>query len=141
MKRNLTLRNNILFGNPFQESFYWEIIKACAMTRDLGILANGDQTELGENGSNVSGGQKQRIGLARAAYHNGDIVLLDDSLSAVDAHVGQHIFDNLIGPNGLLREKTRIFATHSLGFLDKVDRVVVMENGRILDLVCQLILI
>lgn len=56
-------------------------------------------------GINLSGGQKQRISLARSVYSNADIYLLDDPLSAVDAHVGKHIFDNVIGPNGLLKEK------------------------------------
>lgn len=61
------------------------------------MLANGDQTEIGEKGINLSGGQKQRISLARAVYADTDLYLLDDPLSAVDSHVGKHIFDNLIG--------------------------------------------
>ena len=56
-------------------------------------------------GINLSGGQKQRVSLARAVYQNNDIYLLDDPLSAVDAHVGKHIFDRVIGPEGLLRNK------------------------------------
>ena len=57
----------------------------------------------------MSGGQKQRVSMARAVYFNADIYLLDDPLSAVDAHVGKHIFDNVIGPKGLLKNKVRIF--------------------------------
>ena len=59
-------------------------------------------------GINLSGGQKQRISLARAVYNDADIYLLDDPLSAVDAHVGKHIFEQVIGPNGLLKNKTRL---------------------------------
>ena len=65
-------------------------------------------------GINLSGGQKQRISLARAVYNNADVYLLDDPLSAVDTHVGKHIFDNVIGPNGLLKNMTRLM----VGFLN-----------------------
>ena len=58
-------------------------------------------------GINLSGGQKQRVSLARAVYFNTDIYLLDDPLSAVDSHVGKHIFDKVIGPQGLLKEKVK----------------------------------
>ena len=67
-------------------------------------------------GINLSGGQKQRISLARAVYNNADIYLLDDPLSAVDAHVGKHIFDHVIGPNGLLKDKTRLMVRTILIF-------------------------
>ena len=78
---------------------------------------------------NLSGGQKQRVGLARAAYQNADIVLLDDPLSAVDAHVAKHLFNKLLGPTGLLKNKTRILVTHNLGFLHKMDSILVMDEG------------
>ena len=78
---------------------------------------------------NLSGGQKQRVGLARAAYQNADIVLLDDPLSAVDAHVAKHLFEKLLGPTGLLKNKTRILVTHNLGFLHKMDSILVMDEG------------
>ena len=74
---------------------------------DLEILPSGDMTEIGENGVNLSGGQKQRVSLARAAYHNADIVLLDDPLSAVDAHVAKTLFDKMIGNTGMLKHSTR----------------------------------
>ena len=80
---------------------------------------------------NLSGGQKQRVGLARAAYQNADIVLLDDPLSAVDAHVAKHLFEKLLGPAGLLKDKTRILVTHNLGFLHKMDSILVMDEGYI----------
>ncbi|CAJ0961702.1 unnamed protein product, partial [Ranitomeya imitator] len=83
------------------------------------------------SGVNLSGGQKQRVSLARAVYNNADLYLLDDPLSAVDVHVGKHLFDKVIGCNGLLKNKTRILVTHSLTVLPLVDLIVVMEDGRI----------
>ena len=103
--QNESVRNNITFGNEYSEEKYNRIVDACALKSDFGILAAGDETEIGERGINLSGGQKQRVSLARAAYNDTDIYLLDDPLSAVDAHVGKHIFNNLIGPNGLLKNK------------------------------------
>jgi ATP-binding cassette, subfamily C (CFTR/MRP), member 1 len=93
------------------------------------MLPNGDQTEIGERGITISGGQKQRLNIARALYFDADIVLMDDPLSAVDAHVGRHIFDNAI--LGLMRNKCRILATHQLWVLSRCDRIVWMESGKI----------
>ncbi|KAG0440557.1 hypothetical protein HPB47_016252, partial [Ixodes persulcatus] len=77
----------------------------CALQSDLSVLPGGDMTEIGEKGINLSGGQKQRVSLARAVYSDTDIYFLDDPLSAVDSHVGRHIFENVIGPNGALKNK------------------------------------
>ena len=96
-------------------------------------MPGGDKTEIGEKGINLSGGQKQRVSLARAVYSNADIVVLDDPLSAVDAHVGKHIFDSVIGPNGLLKEKTRVFVTNSLSFIPECDNIVYLNEGKIED--------
>lgn len=93
------------------------------------MLPGGDETEIGEKGINLSGGQKQRISLARAVYADADIYLLDDTLSAVDAHVGKHIFDNVIGPNGLLSKKTRFLITHGVSFLPVANEIIVMKEG------------
>ncbi|XP_064379482.1 multidrug resistance-associated protein 1-like isoform X3 [Dromaius novaehollandiae] len=82
-------------------------------------------------GVNISGGQKQRVSLARAVYSNADLYLLDDPLSAVDIHVGKHLFEKLIGPSGLLKSKTRILVTHNLTLLPQTDLIIVMEEGRI----------
>ena len=90
------------------------------------MLPAGDRTEIGEKGINLSGGQKQRVSLARAVYSNGSVYLLDDPLSAVDAHVGKHIFEQVIGPKGLLRNKTRVLVTHGVSFLQQMDQIVVM---------------
>ncbi|XP_054363501.1 multidrug resistance-associated protein 1 isoform X3 [Mirounga angustirostris] len=82
-------------------------------------------------GVNLSGGQKQRVSLARAVYCDSDIYLFDDPLSAVDAHVGKHIFENVIGPKGMLRSKTRLLVTHSISYLPQVDVIIVMTGGKI----------
>lgn len=93
------------------------------------MLPNGDATEIGERGITISGGQKQRLNIARAIYFDADIILMDDPLSAVDAHVGRHIFDNAI--LGLLKDKCRILATHQLWVLNRCDRIIWMDQGRI----------
>lgn len=129
--QNATLQDNITFGRPFKKEFYNQVIEACALRADLAMLPGGDQTEIGEKGINLSGGQKQRVSLARAVYSQADIYLLDDPLSAVDSHVGKHIFDNLIGENGLLAGKTRLLVTHAVIYLPKVDEIYVIVNGEI----------
>ncbi|VDN33674.1 unnamed protein product [Gongylonema pulchrum] len=92
--QNLSLMDNILFGAPLDSERYAAVLEACALVPDLATLPAGDQTEIGEKGINLSGGQKHRVSLARAVYADTDIVLLDDPLSAVDAHVGRHIFNH-----------------------------------------------
>ncbi|KAF9344624.1 hypothetical protein BGX26_004099, partial [Mortierella sp. AD094] len=128
---NATVRDNILFGKPFDQTKYDQIIHAAGLRPDLEMLAAGDQTEIGERGINLSGGQKQRVSLARAAYQDADIYLLDDPLSAVDAHVDQHLWHNLIGPDGLLKDKTRLLVTHGIHHLDNVDQIVVLKDRAI----------
>ncbi|XP_053196098.1 multidrug resistance-associated protein 1-like isoform X2 [Scomber japonicus] len=129
--QNATLKNNILFGQDRKEGWYHRVVEACALLPDLDILPAGDATEIGEKGLNLSGGQRQRVSLARAVYRKSDVYLLDDPLSAVDGHVGQHIFDQVIGPKGLLKDKTRVLVTHGLRYLTKADLVLVMEGGQI----------
>ncbi|KAI2577352.1 ATP binding cassette subfamily C member 1 [Homo sapiens] len=129
--QNDSLRENILFGCQLEEPYYRSVIQACALLPDLEILPSGDRTEIGEKGVNLSGGQKQRVSLARAVYSNADIYLFDDPLSAVDAHVGKHIFENVIGPKGMLKNKTRILVTHSMSYLPQVDVIIVMSGGKI----------
>uniref|UniRef100_A0A7N8YLG0 ATP-binding cassette, sub-family C (CFTR/MRP), member 3 n=1 Tax=Mastacembelus armatus TaxID=205130 RepID=A0A7N8YLG0_9TELE len=129
--QNATLRDNILFENPYNEQKYHSVLEACALTFDLEVLPGGDMTEIGEKGINLSGGQRQRVSLARALYSDADVYLLDDPLSAVDAHVSKHIFENLIGPEGLLKGKTRILVTHGISFLPQVDNIMVMVEGQV----------
>ncbi|KAL6600247.1 hypothetical protein LY90DRAFT_660286 [Neocallimastix californiae] len=127
--QNATVRDNILFGKEYHEEYYKKVIDICALTHDLEIFPDGDMTEIGERGINLSGGQKQRINLARAVYFNSDIILMDDPLSAVDAHVSRTLFDNCI--HGALADKTRILVTHQLHVLPRVDYIIVMKGGRI----------
>ncbi|KAL1957525.1 hypothetical protein VTO42DRAFT_5751 [Malbranchea cinnamomea] len=127
--QNATVKDNILFGKEYDEKWYNQVVDACALRADLEMLPAGDRTEIGERGITVSGGQKQRLNIARAIYFNADIVLMDDPLSAVDAHVGRHIMDQAIC--GLLKDKCRILATHQLHVLHRCDRIILMNEGRI----------
>ncbi|KAF9183410.1 hypothetical protein BGZ50_004257 [Haplosporangium sp. Z 11] len=128
---NATLKDNILFGKELDQERYDRIVMSAGLTQDLKMLPAGDQTEIGERGINLSGGQKQRVSLARAAYQDADIYLLDDPLSAVDAHVDQHLWQNLIGPNGLLKDSTRLLITHGIHHLSEADQIVVFKDGTI----------
>jgi ATP-binding cassette, subfamily C (CFTR/MRP), member 1 len=123
-----------LFGKKFSRGLYDKVLDGCALHDDLAILTDGEETEIGEKGINLSGGQKQRINLARAVYSNRDIYLLDDPLSAVDSHVGKHIFNKVIGPKGLLSKKTRVLVTHGVSFLPLADLILVMDNGNITEM-------
>ncbi|XP_010213932.1 PREDICTED: canalicular multispecific organic anion transporter 2 isoform X1 [Tinamus guttatus] len=129
--QNATLKDNILFGQTRNEQKYQNVLEACALKTDLEVLPGGDQTEIGEKGINLSGGQRQRVSLARAVFSNADIYLLDDPLSAVDSHVAKHIFDRVIGPDGVLKGKTRILVTHGISFLPQVDHIVVLVDGKV----------
>jgi ABC-type multidrug transport system fused ATPase/permease subunit len=126
--QNATVRDNITFGHDFNYEEFERVIKACSLDHDLQNLPHGSFTEIGERGINLSGGQKQRVSLARAVYSGGDIVLLDDPLGAVDAHVGAHIMEHAIC--GLLKDKCRILVTHQLQVLPRCDKIVIMDNGR-----------
>ncbi|RKP17331.1 hypothetical protein ROZALSC1DRAFT_30847, partial [Rozella allomycis CSF55] len=127
--QNATLKNNVLFGQEYNEEKYKECLHYCALEKDLEILPDGDETEIGEKGINLSGGQKQRVSLARAVYFGADIIFLDDPLSAVDAHVGRFLFEKCI--KGVLSDKTRILVTHQLYFLPECDYIIFMKGGRI----------
>uniref|UniRef100_A0A671TJS5 ATP binding cassette subfamily C member 12 n=1 Tax=Sparus aurata TaxID=8175 RepID=A0A671TJS5_SPAAU len=126
-----TVQENILMGEPFNQAKYDRVVDVCSLRPDLEILPYGDQTEIGERGLNLSGGQKQRISLARAVYSNKDIFLLDDPLSAVDAHVGKHIFEECIKKE--LHGKSIILVTHQLQYLEFCDDILVLEDGEVLE--------
>uniref|UniRef100_A0AAQ5XCT5 ATP-binding cassette, sub-family C (CFTR/MRP), member 12 n=1 Tax=Amphiprion ocellaris TaxID=80972 RepID=A0AAQ5XCT5_AMPOC len=126
-----TVQENILMGKPLDQAKYDRVVDVCSLRADLKILPYGDQTEIGERGLNLSGGQKQRISLARAVYSDKDIFLLDDPLSAVDAHVGKHIFEECIKKE--LQGKSIILVTHQLQYLEFCDDILVLEDGEILE--------
>ncbi|XP_077285786.1 multidrug-Resistance like Protein 1 isoform X3 [Arctopsyche grandis] len=129
--QNCTLQDNILFGKSLDKTLYNSVVDACALKQDLDMLPGGDQTEIGEKGINLSGGQKQRVSLARAVYCDNDVYFLDDPLSAVDSHVGKHIFEHVIGPSGILKKKTRLLVTHGITYLPGVDNIIVLKDGHI----------
>uniref|UniRef100_A0A8C3L2L3 ABC-type glutathione-S-conjugate transporter n=1 Tax=Chrysolophus pictus TaxID=9089 RepID=A0A8C3L2L3_CHRPC len=132
--QNASVEDNILFGKEMDETWFNRVVDACALQPDLESFSAGQKSEIGEKGINISGGQKQRISLARAVYQRSSIYLLDDPLSAVDAHVGQHIFEHVLGPNGLLKDKTRVLVTHMISVLHQVDNVVVLVDGMIAEI-------
>ncbi|NWU95688.1 MRP1 protein, partial [Upupa epops] len=129
--QNASVEENILFGKDMDETWFNRVIDACALHPDLESFPAGQKSEIGEKGINISGGQKQRVNLARAVYQKASIYLLDDPLSAVDAHVGQHIFEHILGPNGLLKDKTRVLVTHAINILPQVDTIVFLVDGTI----------
>jgi len=142
---NATVKANILFSHandPVNEVKYKRAIECCALTHDLEMLPAGDQTEIGEKGITLSGGQKARVALARVVYHGADISLIDDALSAVDAHVAKHIFEECItkelleGHGHCSEKRSVILATNALQHLNhpRVDKIVVLKEGRIVEI-------
>uniref|UniRef100_H2ZGG5 Uncharacterized protein n=1 Tax=Ciona savignyi TaxID=51511 RepID=H2ZGG5_CIOSA len=129
---NATVRENIIFGSTYNKILYKKVIYACGLEQDFNILPSRDLTEVGERGLNLSGGQKQRISLARALYSDRDLYLLDDPLSAVDAHVGKHIFFEAIFTFLKSRGKTILFVTHQTQYLLHCDKVFLMKNGTLI---------
>ncbi|KAI8834848.1 P-loop containing nucleoside triphosphate hydrolase protein [Chytridium lagenaria] len=131
--RNATIRENILFGEPYHPERYSKVVRACALETDFKNLECGDLTEIGEKGSiNLSGGQKQRISLARAVYSPATYILLDDPLSAVDAPTAKHLLHHAI--LRLLRGQGRtvLLVSHATNLvLPHADHVVVVRNGEI----------
>ncbi|KAG0201383.1 hypothetical protein BGX28_005784 [Mortierella sp. GBA30] len=124
-----TIKSNILFGSRFDQERYKKVIKACELTRDLSLFPDGDETIIGEKGVTLSGGQRARVSLARAAYRDSDVYILDDPLSAVDPKVGRALFENCI--NGLLKGKARVLVTHQLQYIKDCENVIVLEQGQV----------
>jgi ABC-type multidrug transport system fused ATPase/permease subunit len=126
-----TVRDNIIFGLPFDEKRYKKVLHACALERDLELMEEGDSTKIGERGMNLSGGQKQRIALARAAYSYADTVLLDAPLSAVDMYTCTHIFKHCI--KGIFGENkaTVVLVTHQVELFIHADTLIFMDEGNI----------
>ena len=126
-----TIRENILFGQPYDEQNYSRIIETCALTEDIRQFPYYDQTVVGERGEVLSGGQQARVSLARAAYANAEIYLLDDPLSAVDFKVGQQIFEKCI--KGLMGNKTCVLTSHHEQHMKEADEVILLYKGRVLE--------
>ncbi|KAF5121156.1 Multidrug resistance protein fer6 [Metarhizium anisopliae] len=128
-----TLRENIVFGRPFDAAWYDEVLGRCCLHQDLEMLSDGDMTVVGEKGVSLSGGQKQRISLARAVYGRSQLLLLDDCFSALDAHVGARVFDSVVSQARRNNEGTIVFITHSMVFARQADHIVYMDKGRIVE--------
>lgn len=128
---NATLKENILFGQQYDGRRYHQVIQACALQPDIDLLPARDMTEIGERGVNLSGGQRQRIALARAIYSCAKTVILDDPLSALDTHVGMHVFEQGIRSLLLRRHRTVVLVTHKQELLIHASKVIILEGGKV----------
>jgi ABC-type multidrug transport system fused ATPase/permease subunit len=128
---NATVRDNIVFGHPWDQKRYRQVLKLSALEPDLAILAKGDMTDIGDKGINLSGGQRQRVSIARSLYANRDIYVFDDPLSAVDSHVAAHLVENAITKFIKGQKKTGFIITNQIQFLRAADRVVLLKGGKI----------
>lgn len=130
---NATIKDNILFGLPLDETRYNKVLKACALTQDLAIFTDGDLTEVGAQGISLSGGQKWRLTMARALYSRAGILVLDDVFSALDAHVGREIYENaLVGE--LAQGRTRVLVTHHVALcLPRAEYIVRLSARGVLE--------
>ena len=124
-----TVRENILFGLPYNHERFQKVIAACQLHEDLQMLPSGDSTFIGERGTSLSGGQRARVSLARAVYHNADIYLLDDPFSSLDIKIGKRLFEECI--KGLLKNSLVILVTHHLNYLREADRIMLMREGNV----------
>ena len=125
-----TVRENVLFGEPYNEEWYTKVLEACALIEDINRFPSGDSTFVGEHGIVLSGGQLARVNLARAVYADPDVYLLDDPLRAVDVRVGEHIFEQCISK--LLRDKIKVLVTHEKRYMVAADQVLVLYNGSVI---------
>ncbi|XP_071784244.1 ATP-binding cassette sub-family C member 9-like [Asterias amurensis] len=128
---NGSLRENILFGQPYHAKRYHKVLKACALQADIDVLPAGDLTEIGEKGLNLSGGQKQRVSLARAIYSERNIAIMDDVLSALDMRIGTQVFEEGIIRMMRRSRHTVVLVTHQLQCLQNADHIIVMKDGKI----------
>ncbi|PIA13633.1 P-loop containing nucleoside triphosphate hydrolase protein, partial [Coemansia reversa NRRL 1564] len=127
---NDTLRANIIFGREYDSVYFEKVINACALAEDIQQWPDHDLTVIGDRGINISGGQKARLALARALYSQADIYILEDPVSAVDAHVRRHILDHVILDSGILANKLRIIATNSKHILPYANQIVTLDDGK-----------
>ncbi|KAK7801049.1 hypothetical protein U0070_012106 [Myodes glareolus] len=132
--QNTSVVENVCFRQELDLPWLQKVLEACALEPDVASFPAGIHTPIGEQGMNLSGGQKQRLSLARAVYRKAAVYLLDDPLAALDAHVSQHVFKQVIGPSGLLQGTTRILVTHTLHVLPQVDQILVLVNGTIAEM-------
>ncbi|KAH8810334.1 multidrug resistance-associated ABC transporter [Flagelloscypha sp. PMI_526] len=130
--RNASIKENILFNLPYEEVRYQKTLEVCALLSDLEIIEDGDEAEIGERGVNLSGGQKARVSLARAVYSRASVLLLDDVLSAVDAHTAHHIYHKCL-KGDLMRGRTVVLVSHHVQLCAPDARyIVALDNGEII---------
>ncbi|KAH7375464.1 P-loop containing nucleoside triphosphate hydrolase protein [Plectosphaerella cucumerina] len=128
---NDTVRENILFGLPFEGMWYSQVITAVSLKADFAVLPAGDMTMLGGTRTALSGGQMARVGLARAVYARRDIVVLDDPLVAVDAGVRRQLVDNVLGPSGILKESLRVVTSSVADPILVANEVFAIQHGKL----------
>ncbi|KIJ62235.1 hypothetical protein HYDPIDRAFT_176581 [Hydnomerulius pinastri MD-312] len=126
--QNETIKDNILFGAPYDEERYKKVLHQCALERDLELFEAGDRTEVGEKGLTLSGGQKARVTLARAVYSSANILLLDDVLAALDVHTAKWIINKCFAGD-LIKNRTVILVTHNVAMASSVAQYIVALNS------------
>lgn len=126
--QSASIRENILFSSPMEEVRYKRVIEACCLPLDLSELPDGDETEVGENGTALSGGQKARVALARALYSKAPLLLLDDIFSALDSKTTASVWEQCFCSD-LLKGRTTVLVTQVKWIAEQADLHVVLENG------------
>ncbi|KAF5527157.1 ABC transporter FUM19 [Colletotrichum aenigma] len=133
---NASIMENIIGFSPLNTARYADVIRAAMLLDDLATMPAGDRTVVGTKGVSLSGGQRQRISLARALYHEADILVLDDVFRGLDSSTQHQVCQAIFGSNGLLRKRgtTTIISTHSTQLLPVADSIIALtQEGTILD--------
>ena len=125
-----SIKENVLFYRYHLEDKLEEVLEQADIKKDISRFKDGIDTLVGENGLSLSGGQKQRLGIARALLSNPEILILDDSLSAVDSNTEKTIIENI---KKTREGKTNIIVAHRISAVRHADKIVVLDNGKILD--------
>ncbi|QGI64020.1 hypothetical protein CEK26_007971 [Fusarium fujikuroi] len=128
-----TLKEVVCGFGKFEPGWYRHVVKLCCLDEDILALPLGDNTVIGSRGLKLSGGQRQRLALARALYARGEIVLLDDSFSALDHNTERKVVSNLLGTQGHFRKTgTTVFLiANSTKHFDEADSLIILESGRV----------
>ncbi|KAG9238182.1 ABC multidrug transporter [Amylocarpus encephaloides] len=129
--RNATIQENIVGFAPYDQTWYYAVVRDCSLEPDLLQLPNGDQTLVGSSGITLSGGQKERVAIARAIYARKSIALFDDVMSGMDATTARAVFESCFSKQGLLRrsQTTVVLATHAAHFLPSADHIIVLNSS------------